>query len=53
MDNVIDLKQGPDEDGKLFMNFFGDKWRCAQYERRKAEDDTKRMETKQRVKDTI
>ncbi len=51
--SVIDLKQGPDEDGKMVFTHVGEKWRCASYERRKAEDDTKRIQEKQKRKEQL
>ena len=41
---IIDLAFGPNEDGRMDMTFVGGKWRCAQYERRKAEEDNKRIQ---------
>lgn len=43
---IIDLKFGPSEDGTMTFTHVGDKWRCAEYEARKAEADDKRIARK-------
>lgn len=51
--NIIDLVQGQKEDGSMHFSFVGEKWRCAEFERRKAADDTKRIEVEQAGRDKL
>jgi len=50
---IIELKQREREDGKMVFTFVKNKWRNASYERKKAEDDTRRVETEQTGKDVV
>ncbi len=44
---IIDLRVGQRPDGKIVMSHVGGRWRNAEFERRKAEADTKRLAVEQ------
>ncbi len=50
---VIDIVPGEKKGGDMHFSLINGKWRCAGYERRKAEDDTKRVKTKQEAKERL
>ena len=45
--DIIDLKIGERPDGAMIFSHINGRWRNASYERRKAEQDTKRVEVEQ------
>jgi hypothetical protein len=51
--DIIDLKPGITEDGALVFSHINKKWRNAAYERRKADQDTKRVEIEQAGKERL
>lgn len=50
---IIDLKPGRDEKGMMIFQHVNGKWRNGAYERRKAEEDNKRIKVEQEGKDRI
>ncbi len=53
MNKIIDILPGEKENGDKHFSLINGNWRCAEYEARKAEDDTKRMEAKRKGEETL